>query len=144
MEMKLIEALRAEIREVTREEILALKDELNLQEQDSGVMDFKHKLNEIMAKPFLRVTEAAFLLSCSESHVRNQIKLAKKKKTSNPIPFTDHLGIILFNREKLLSWMDSKQNLKPVESEKISCPTATHNLHLTQSNFPDRARKEHE
>ena len=86
--------------------------------ESEDAVKLKHTLAQIMAKPFLRLTEAALLLNVSESQLRKQIKLAGNKKGSDdPIPFTDRLGIILFNREELIEWVNKKPHLKLVEKE---------------------------
>jgi hypothetical protein len=59
------------------------------------------------------VQEAAFLLNCSDGHLRNLIKKAKHKKTSHPIPFNDLDGLFTFNREELIVWSrNPKERLK--------------------------------
>src|SRR5215216_1305167 len=58
----------------------------------------------IKVKERVTVKEAALLLSCSESHVRKLVMLARKGKTRRPIPYVDMEGVTIFPRESLLNW----------------------------------------
>ena len=64
----------------------------------------RQKLALINAKQFLKPAEAAYLLGCSDNHLRNLVKKAKGKKTNMPIPFIDLDGTVSFPREALLEW----------------------------------------
>jgi hypothetical protein len=87
--------------------------------QDSEAMKLKAQLQLIAAKEFLTINEAALLLSCSASHVRNLIKKARMRKTRRPIPFRDLDGVIVFQQVELLAWSES---LKPTSQEIEPCP----------------------
>src|SRR5215216_3843418 len=60
------------------------------------------KLVEINSKPFITVPEAQLLLCCSDSHLYKHIKLARAKKTANPIPYMDIEGVYIIPREEFL------------------------------------------
>lgn len=42
--------------------------------------------------------EAALLLSCSKSHIRKLVMLARKGKTRRPVPYIDLEGVTIFPR----------------------------------------------
>ena len=67
------------------------------------------KLAEINSKPLITVPEAQLLLGCSDSHLYKQIKLAREKKTTNPIPYMDIEGVYILPREEFLRWMTPKR-----------------------------------
>ena len=62
----------------------------------------------IKAKEHVTVKEAALLLSCSESHVRKLVRLARKGKSRRPIPFVDMEGVTVFPLCTLLGWASPK------------------------------------
>ena len=64
----------------------------------------RDRLALIRVKEHISIGEAALLLSCSDGHVRNLIKKARKGQTKRPIPFTDLDGVTVFNRVQLLEW----------------------------------------
>ncbi|GEM_PF-4137481 len=68
-------------------------------------MTIKNKMDEILAKEFITSKEAAFMLNCSESHIRKLINLAKSGEDSNPIPYTP-LGsdLTVIHTKSLLEW----------------------------------------
>jgi hypothetical protein len=76
-------------------------------DENQETKDLKQKLLLISNKEFITITEAAFLLSCSRSHIDNLLERARSEKTDCPIPFHDLDGLIVFKREELLAW--SKQ-----------------------------------
>ncbi|MGH9961743.1 MAG: hypothetical protein ACREBC_32210, partial [Pyrinomonadaceae bacterium] len=53
---------------------------------------------------FITLNEAAFLLSCSDGHIRNLIKKAHNGEAERPIPIRDLDGLFVFNLEELLAW----------------------------------------
>jgi hypothetical protein len=67
------------------------------------------QIAEINCKPFITVPEAQLLLGCSDSHLYKQIKLAREKKTANPIPYMDIEGVYSLPREALLKWATPKR-----------------------------------
>lgn len=72
-------------------------------------------LSLIKAKEFVTIKDAAFLLSCSDSHIRNLISKAKKGKTPYPIPYRDLDGVTTFRLAELLEWTEArKSKLKAV------------------------------
>jgi hypothetical protein len=75
-----------------------------LQQPDPEALESQRVLARIRAKDNISIQEAAFLLNCSDGHIRNLVKKAKTKKTQQPIPFLDLDGVITFNREELLAW----------------------------------------
>jgi hypothetical protein len=78
----------------------------------------RRKLALIHAKEFLKASEAAYLLGCSENHLRNLVKKAQGRKTNRPIPFIDLDGTVSFPRAQLLEWAGlPKQRLSAVEDE---------------------------
>lgn len=80
---------------------------------DGIAAEYQSRLARIQVKENISVQEAAFLLNCSDGHLRNLIKKAKHKKTSHPIPFNDLDGLFTFNREELIVWSrNPKERLK--------------------------------
>jgi hypothetical protein len=71
---------------------------------DAVAAEYQLRLSRIRAKENISIQDAAFLLNCSDGHLRNLIKKAKQRKTSLPIPFNDLDGLCTFNREELLAW----------------------------------------
>lgn len=71
---------------------------------DAVSVEYQLRLSRIRAKENISIQDAAFLLNCSDGHLRNLIKKAKQRKTSRPIPFNDLDGLCTFNREELLAW----------------------------------------
>jgi hypothetical protein len=66
----------------------------------------RKKLALINAKQFLKPSEAAYLLGCSDGHLRNLVRKARQGKTKRPIPFIDLDGTVSFPREALLEWAE--------------------------------------
>lgn len=79
--------------------------------------EFQQRLALIKVKEHITVREAAILLSCSESHIRKLIRLARKNKTPRPIPYVDMEGVTVFPREALQSWASPKPQLQIVKNE---------------------------
>ena len=61
-------------------------------------------LDKIRAKEYASVAEAAFLMNCSDSHVRNLVDKAIVGKSLYPIPFADLDGVRVFPVQELLEW----------------------------------------
>jgi hypothetical protein len=87
--------------------------------QVQEAVSLRAQLQLIAVKEFLTINEAALLLSCSASHIRNLIKKARQRKSKRPIPFRDLDGVTVFHRVELLAWSES---LKPVSKEISPCP----------------------
>ena len=77
----------------------------------------RQQLALIKAKEHVTVKEAALLLSCSESHIRKLVMLARKGKTRRPIPYVDMEGVTVFPRESLLNWASPTSHIQPVKYE---------------------------
>jgi len=61
-------------------------------------------LEKIKAKEFASVAEAAQLMGCSDSHVRNLVEKALADQAACPIPFADLDGVRVFPVQELLQW----------------------------------------
>jgi hypothetical protein len=61
-------------------------------------------LENIKAKEFASVAEAAQLMRCSDSHVRNLVEKAIADRATYPIPFADLDGVRVFPVQELLLW----------------------------------------
>lgn len=82
---------------------------------DDAPSKIREQLSLIKAKAHVTVKEAALLLSCSESHIRKLIKLARKGKSRRPIPFVDMEGVTVFPISDLLDWASPKPQLQGVQ-----------------------------
>jgi hypothetical protein len=83
-------------------------------QRDDGADEHRRKLALINAKEVLTAREAAFLLGCSDGHMRNLVRKAKKGG-KNPVPFYDLDGVYTYPREELLQWAGRpKPRLKAV------------------------------
>jgi hypothetical protein len=81
--------------------------------KDLEAVNIQKVLQRIMIKEFISIREAHVLLGCSDGHIRNLVDKARKKKTSQPIPFLDLDGVTVFQRVKLLEWAERpKQRLR--------------------------------
>ncbi|MDQ3804541.1 MAG: helix-turn-helix domain-containing protein [Acidobacteriota bacterium] len=78
------------------------------EQPDEEVLEMRRKLARIHEKERISVGEAALLLNCSDGHIRNLVKRAKKRHSKNPIPYCDLDGVTVFGREALLAWADSR------------------------------------
>lgn len=77
----------------------------------------REQLAFIKAKEHITVREAALLMSCSESHIRKLVMLARKRKSHRPIPFVDMEGVTIFPRESLLEWARPTSQIQVVKYE---------------------------
>src|SRR5258708_34664800 len=77
----------------------------------------REQLTFIKAKEHITVREAALLMSCSESHIRKLVMLARKRKSHRPIPFVDMEGVTIFPRESLLDWARPASQIQVVKYE---------------------------
>jgi hypothetical protein len=84
---------------------------------DDAPAKLRQQLALIKAKEHVTVKEAALLLSCSESHIRKLVMLARKGKTRRPIPYVDIEGVTIFPRESLLNWASPTSHIQPVKYE---------------------------
>jgi hypothetical protein len=81
--------------------------------KDVETANIQQALQRILIKEFISIREAHVLLGCSDGHIRNLVDKARKKKTSQPIPFLDLDGVTVFQRVKLLEWAERpKQRLR--------------------------------
>src|SRR5947209_929681 len=71
---------------------------------DDAPTKLRAQLALIKAKEHVTVKEAALFLSCSESHVRKLVKLARRGKSHRPIPFVDLEGVTVFPLRELSEW----------------------------------------
>lgn len=78
------------------------------EQPDEAVSEMRRKLALIHAKERISVGEAALLLNCSDGHIRNLVKRAKKRHSKHPIPYCDLDGVTVFDRVALLAWADGK------------------------------------
>lgn len=84
---------------------------------DDAAAKLHEQLAFIKAKEHVTVKEAALLLSCSESHIRKLVMLARKGKTRRPIPYVDMEGVTVFPRETLLAWASPASQIQVVKYE---------------------------
>jgi len=77
----------------------------------------RDRLALIKAKEHITVKEAALLLSCSQSHIRKLVMLARKGKARRPVPYVDMEGVTIFPRESLLDWARPTSHLQVVKHE---------------------------
>ena len=84
---------------------------------DDAAAKLRQQLALIKAKEHVTVKEAALLLSCSESHIRKLVMLARKGKTRRPIPYVDMEGLTIFPRESLLNWASPTSHIQTVKYE---------------------------
>jgi hypothetical protein len=71
---------------------------------DAEANEYRRKLALLYAKDFWKPAEAAFVLGCSDTHLRNLVKKAQAGQATRPIPFLDLDGATVFRREALLEW----------------------------------------
>ena len=84
---------------------------------DNRSVKLREQLSFIKAKEHVTVKEAALLLSCSESHIRKLVMLARKSKTRRPIPYVDMEGVTVFPCETLLDWASPTSQIQVVKYE---------------------------
>lgn len=88
-----------------------------VQLSDNRSVKLREQLSFIKAKEHVTVKEAALLLSCSESHIRKLVMLARKGKTRRPITYIDMEGVTIFPRESLLDWARPTSQIQAVKYE---------------------------
>jgi hypothetical protein len=84
---------------------------------DDASAKLREQIAFIKAKEHVTVKEAALLLSCSESHIRKLVMLARKGKTRRPVPYVDMEGVTVFPRRILLDWASPTPQLQVVKYE---------------------------
>lgn len=84
---------------------------------DEASAKLRGQLELIKVKEHVTVKEAALLLSCSESHIRKLVMMARKTKTRHPIPYVDMEGVTVFPRQILLDWARPTPQLQVVKNE---------------------------
>ena len=84
---------------------------------DEASATLRRQLELIGIKEHVTVKEAALLLSCSESHIRKLVMMARKGKSRRPIPYVDLEGVTVFPREALIAWAKPTSNLQVVKHE---------------------------
>ena len=110
--------LDARIEEIARAVFLECDGASKASAQPSDeASKLREQLAFIKAKEHVTVKEAALLLSCSESHIRKLVMLARKGKTRRPIPYVDMEGVTIFPRESLLNWASPTSHIQPVKYE---------------------------
>ena len=105
-EQEIATLLSARMKEIAREvfQEITRDDAGHDRVTDDAPAKLRQQLALIKAKEHVTVREAALLLSCSESHIRKLIKLARKGKSHHPIPFVDMEGVTVFPVCNLLAW----------------------------------------
>jgi len=111
LDERITEIARAIVQEVIANSLAPV------QLSDNRAVKLREQLSFIKAKEHVTVKEAALLLSCSESHIRKLVMLARKGKTRRPVPFVDVEGVTIFPRESLLDWARPTQHLQVVKNE---------------------------
>ncbi len=110
--------LDARIEEIARAVFLECNARMaSAQPSDDAAAKLRGQLALVKAKEHVTVKEAALLLSCSESHIRKLVMLARKGKTRRPVPYIDLEGVIIFPREILLDWASAKSQIQVVKYE---------------------------
>lgn len=87
------------------------------QPSDDAPAKLRDQLALIKAKEHVTVKEAALLLSCSQSHIRKLVMLARKGKARRPVPYIDMEGVTIFPRESLLDWARPASQIQVVKYE---------------------------
>ena len=106
MVIQLPETFIDEVVEQVKQKLLL---ELPPREQpDEAVLEMRRKLALIHAKERISIAEAALLLNCSDGHLRNLVRRAKKRHSKYPIPYCDLDGVTVFDRKALLAWAEGK------------------------------------
>jgi hypothetical protein len=84
---------------------------------DDASAKLREQLKLINAKDHITVREAALLVSCSESHIRKLVMLARKRRTNRPIPFVDLEGVTVFPLTTLLEWANARPQWQVITNE---------------------------
>jgi hypothetical protein len=115
---ELLVLLDARIEEIARAVFLECDaNRAAVQLPNDAPTKMREQLALIKAKEHVTVKEAALLLSCSQSHVRKLVMLARKGKTRRPIPYIDMEGVTIFPRGSLLDWARPTSQIQAVKYE---------------------------
>jgi len=111
--------LDARIEEIARAVFLECDgaSRASAQPSDDVPAKLREQLAFIKAKEHVTVKEAALLLSCSESHIRKLVMLARKGKTRRSVPYVDMEGVTIFPRESLLECARPTSQIQVVKYE---------------------------
>jgi len=112
-----LDLLDARIEEIARAVFFEFGNKSSAEPFDDAPAKLRQQIALIKAKEHVTVKEAALLLSCSESHIRKLVMLARKSKTRRPIPYVDMEGLTIFPRESLLNWASPTSHRQPVKYE---------------------------
>lgn len=74
--------------------------------------EISDSITRIKAKAFISASEAALLFGCSAQHLRNLVQRAIESKATEPIPFCDLDGVVVFPVPELMEWC-RKPKAKP-------------------------------
>lgn len=110
-------ALDDYLRTLARSEAMTVVEEALRKSLPAGdeEAELRAKLARIRAKEFVSIMEAAFLLGCSDGHLRNLVRKAKKGDARSPVPFRDLDGVVVFKLDELLAWSElPKGKLRPL------------------------------
>lgn len=101
-----IEIPRAVIEQVAREVFQQMAPTV----ENAEAAETRNKLARIMAKEFVSISEATFLIGCKDSQMKKMLQQAKEGKSKHPIPALDLDGVAtVFNRQELLSWIQGEK-----------------------------------
>lgn len=87
--------------------------------ESAEAVEVRARLQIIMAKEFISVPEAALLLNCSDSHIRNLIQKAMSGRAEHPIPYNDLDGVQTLHRPSLLTWAQTPKGARPRRKDKL-------------------------
>lgn len=90
---------------------------LSIQPSSDASLKLRDQLSFIKAKEHITVREAALLMSCSDSHIRKLVMLARKTKTARPIPFVELEGMTVFPLADFLNWAKPQARLQVIRNE---------------------------
>lgn len=111
--------LHTVIADMVRSICLEVLSELQAHRHDESdpAAKLREQLDLIKAKENATVKEAALLLSCSESHVRKMVRLARQKKSNHPIPFVSMDGVTVLPVPALLEWASPRPQVQTLRQE---------------------------
>lgn len=107
MQIELPDNFIEEIAERVKQK-LETKAAMPHEQPDPAAQKLRRKLALIHSKECISIAEVALLLNCSDGHIRNLLKKAKKNQAKNPIPFIDLDGVTVLNRVALLEWAEGR------------------------------------
>lgn len=105
--METVEDVKAQVAQIHNQlEILLAAVRVLCEEGpvDDQAATIRATMEKIKAKEYASVAEAAFLMNCSDSHVRNLVEKAIVGTAPYPVPFADLDGLRVFPVQKLLEW----------------------------------------